>query len=595
MEEGKPQRRPRYAGEDTRPTSEKELRGWYSYGLGAEVFAVVGVGSFLPVTLEQLAREIGVLRSDGITPCINDASSQGAIKWRRDGEPTADACVVKLFGGTINTSSFAMYSFSIAVFFQAITLVSISAIADHGSHRKQILLILGYTGATACLLWLLVVPKLLLFGTLLVIISVACLGSSFVLLNSFLPLLVANHPSVSSTSTPTSTDGNPDSPGLTDPHEREGSVELSPGLEPPGLTTTLNGEKNTPEHTLSNQISSKGIGIGYAAAFIAQILSIGILLFCSKALHVESKTMPMRIILFVVGIWWALFTIPAALWLRQRPGPPLPASLSGKGRIYGLAWLSYISFAWKSLWKTIKIAVQLKQIVLFLIAWFLLSDAIATVSGTAVLFARTELHMSTTAIALVSITVMVSGILGAWTWPRISASFNLRSNQTILACILLFEIIPLYGLLGYLPFIKAWGVGGLQQPWEIFPLAVVHGFVMGGLSSFCRSFYGVLIPPGYEAAFYALYAVTDKGSSIVGPAIVGKIVDLTGTVRSGFWFLAILILLPLPFIAKVDSQRGKEDAVAMAKRLRGFAEQVEDREDEDEIEGLLGRERRSEE
>lgn len=44
MEEGQPQRRPRYAGEDTRLTSEKELRGWYSYGLGAEVFAVVGVG-----------------------------------------------------------------------------------------------------------------------------------------------------------------------------------------------------------------------------------------------------------------------------------------------------------------------------------------------------------------------------------------------------------------------------------------------------------------------------------------------------------------------------------------------------------------------
>jgi UMF1 family MFS transporter len=48
MEEGQPRRRPRYAGEDTRPTSEKELRGWYSYGLGAEVFAVVGVGTFPP-------------------------------------------------------------------------------------------------------------------------------------------------------------------------------------------------------------------------------------------------------------------------------------------------------------------------------------------------------------------------------------------------------------------------------------------------------------------------------------------------------------------------------------------------------------------
>lgn len=433
------------------------------------------------------------------------------------------------------------------------------------------------------MLWLLVVPKLLLVGTLLVIISVTCLGSSFVLLNSFLPLLVANHPTVSSTTNNTPHNGDLDSPGLTDPDEREESVELDSSTIP-----KLHGEKNTPEHTLSNTISAQGIGIGYAAAFVAQILSIGILLICSKALHVQSKTIPMRIILFVVGIWWALFTLPAALWLRQRPGPPLPASLSGKGRIFGLAWLSYIFFAWKSLWKTIKIAVQLKQIVLFLISWFLLSDAIATVSGTAVLFARTELHMSTTAIALVSITVMVSGILGAWAWPRISAYFNLRSNQTILACVLLFEIIPLYGLLGYLPFIKRWGVGGLQQPWEIFPLAIIHGFVMGGLSSFCRSFYGVLVPPGSEASFYALYAVTDKGSSVVGPAIVGRIVDVTGSVRSGFWFLAVLILLPVPIIARVDSERGKQEAVAMAKRLRGFVEDSGE-DEEEEGRGLLGR------
>lgn len=34
----------RYAGQDTRPTSEKELLGWYAYGLAAEVFAICAVG-----------------------------------------------------------------------------------------------------------------------------------------------------------------------------------------------------------------------------------------------------------------------------------------------------------------------------------------------------------------------------------------------------------------------------------------------------------------------------------------------------------------------------------------------------------------------
>lgn len=37
-------RAPRYEGEDTSPTTDRELKGWYSYGLAAEVFAVCGVG-----------------------------------------------------------------------------------------------------------------------------------------------------------------------------------------------------------------------------------------------------------------------------------------------------------------------------------------------------------------------------------------------------------------------------------------------------------------------------------------------------------------------------------------------------------------------
>ncbi|EHL02932.1 putative Autophagy-related protein 22-1 [Glarea lozoyensis 74030] len=139
--------------------------------------------------------------------------------------------------------------------------------------------------------------------------------------------------------------------------------------------------------------------------------------------------------------------------------------------------------------------------------------------------------MGTVAIALLSITATSSGILGAFVWPLISRRYELPTQKLIIACVCAMEIIPLYGLLGFIPFVKHWGVGGLQKSWEIYPLGIVHGFVMGGLSSYCRAFYGRLIPEGKEAAFYALYAVTDKGSSAVGPAIVGMIVDRTGTIR----------------------------------------------------------------
>ncbi|RDW88626.1 autophagy-related protein [Coleophoma cylindrospora] len=590
-EEGSgPQRAPRYPAEDTSLTSKRELMGWYAYGLAAEVFAVCGVGSFLPVTLEQLARENGVLFSDRTISCVAPKSSGGsgssyAVKmFARAAQDKNSQCVIQLLGHDITTSSLAMYTFSVSVLVQSLVLVSFSSVADHGTYRKKLLLFFAFTGSTASMLFLLVVPDIYFFGCMLVVVGVACLGSSFVLLNSFLPLLVLNHPQVQGESPAIAMQVR--SPGLRTPTLESDNIEIIATTPiKPGF------EVDSTELQISSAISAKGVGIGYAAAVFVQILSIILLFVMSKTDAAKlSPSLPLRLVLFCVGLWWFVFSIPTYLWLRDRPGPPLHASMAGRA-ITLKSSLAYVSFAWMSLFRTIRVAIKLRQVVIFLMAWFLLSDAVATVSATAILFARTELGMSTVQVAILSITATSSGIVGAYTWPKISLRYSLKTNNTIVACICLMEIIPLYGLLGFLPFVQSWGVGGLQQPWEIFPLGVVHGFVMGGLSSYCRSFYGRLIPPGSEAAFYALYAITDKGSSAVGPAVVGAIVDVTGTIRPAFAFLAVLIAIPAPLIYMINVESGQDDAAKMARTMKATGGETDARSEDafhhEQSEGLL--------
>jgi len=304
------------------------------------------------------------------------------------------------------------------------------------------------------------------------------------------------------------------------------------------------------ELKVSNSISSRAVGLGFAAALFVQILSI-LVLSSSKKIFGDSisSTLPLRLTLLLAGVWWLLFMIPTYLYLRPRPGPPLAnAELQSFERNKLFVLLAYISFAWRSLWRTVTIAARLKQMVIFLAAWFILSDAVASVSGTAILFARTELKFGTIEIALLSITAMLSGVAGASLIPHLSNRLQWSSNKTIIVCLVVMEGIPIYGLLGYLPFVQAWGVGGLQQSWEIYPLAIIDGMVMAGLNSYCRAIYGQLVPPGNEAAFFALFAITDKGSSAIGPAMVGRIVDLTGHIRPAFWLLTVLIAIPIPLI-----------------------------------------------
>ncbi|KAH9902302.1 autophagy-related protein 22-like protein [Xylariomycetidae sp. FL2044] len=555
----------RYPGEDTRPTSKKELAGWYTYAFAAETYVICAISSFIPILLESLARENAVLLSDRTKPCPNSTR-------KPNGSYDDRQCVLTVLGVEINTASFAMYTFSISVLIQALLVVSISCAADHGNYRKRLLLTFAWMGSFCVICYIFVFREIYILGGLLAIVSNTCFGASFVLLNSFLPLLVRHHPRVQESAA-----GIPATP---EPEAENPTFESqSPTLlaEDPLRTSTsallprhdtaseIHVLHRTPTHEeltsielqLSTQISAKGIGIGYGAALFVQCVSIMILV------AMGSSTWSQRVVLLFVGSWWAIFTIPAAFWLRPRPGPPL-ASSGSRG------WVSYIAYSWKNLFRTIKLARRLRDIVLFLASWFLISDAIATTSSTAILFAKTQLGMEPGLLGLINVISTTTGVMGAFSWSFISRHFKLRPHQTLLGCIALFEVIPIYGLLGYLPIVQRWEVGGLQKPWEMYPLAAVYGLVLGGLGSYCRSLYGELIPPGSEAAFYALYAITDKGSSIFGPVIVGAIIDGTGEIRPAFWFLAVLVGLPAPLIYFVNVERGKFEGEQLADLIEGL-------------------------
>ncbi|KAG6018740.1 Autophagy protein 22 [Claviceps citrina] len=568
-----------YAGHDARPTSYKELLGWYMYGFAAEVYVVCGIGkqstilavavrltniwppgSFIPILLETLARENGVLLSDPTKPCgSSDSKTEG------DGQ-----CVIYVLGIEINTASFAMYTFSVSVLLQALLVVSISCAADHGHYRKKLLLAFAWIGALSVMSYIFVSKETYLLGALLTILSNTSFGASFVLLNSFLPLLVRNHPEVWNARRGRNPDlsySGYESRAIEDSAlEADDANSASPLLPEDGAMPGL-GLRKMPTHEevtltelqLSSQMSAMGMGIGYIAALFVQCLAIGILI------AMKNTTWSQRVVLLVVGTWWAVFTVPSALFLRPRPGPPLVNS----GRPGCLGWIPYLTYAWKSLFRTVQQARRLVDITLFLAGWFLLSDAIATTSSTAILFAKTQLHMRPWALGMINVITTLAGILGAFGWPEVSRALGLKAHHTILVCIALFELIPIYGLLGYLPIVKSWGVLGLQQPWEMYPLAAIYGLVMGGLSSYCRSLYGELIPPGSEAAFYALYAITDKGSSVFGPTIVGAIIDGTGSIRPAFWFLGAMVGLPAPLIWLIDVERGKREGENLVATLAG--------------------------
>src|ERR1700709_753682 len=96
---------------------------------------IIETGSFIPIALEQLARERGYLSTDRSIPCTsglepNPPSYNSTLGTRKSHD--APQCILPIFGTEINTASFAMYTFSISVFIQSLLIISMSGAADHG-------------------------------------------------------------------------------------------------------------------------------------------------------------------------------------------------------------------------------------------------------------------------------------------------------------------------------------------------------------------------------------------------------------------------------------------------------------------------------
>jgi hypothetical protein len=118
------------------------------YSWASEVFATICAAIFFPVNLEQLARENGVYAYDRLTPCTADLnitshSLATSVSTSMFSDMSLSAlgatedktrCVVHFLGITwMDSSSFALYTFSISTFLQAVLVVSMSGAADYGN------------------------------------------------------------------------------------------------------------------------------------------------------------------------------------------------------------------------------------------------------------------------------------------------------------------------------------------------------------------------------------------------------------------------------------------------------------------------------
>jgi UMF1 family MFS transporter len=282
-----------------------------------------------------------------------------------------------------------------------------------------------------------------------------------------------------------------------------------------------------------DMVSAIGFSFGYLGGGLLFALNV-LMTLNPQAFGLDDVSHAVRISFLSVAIWWALFTIPVMLFVKEN-------------RNYStLGTTSAISGGFMQLWSTFKKIRSLKFTFLFLVAYWLYIDGVDTVIRMAVDYGLSiGLESSHLMIALLITqfvgfpAAIVFGKLGERRGPR----------QGIMLAIFVYFLVILWAY-------------QMTQVWEFYTLAIIIGLVQGGIQALSRSFYARIIPKANSGEFFGLYNMMGKFAAVFGPLIMGWVAVVTDSPRLSILSVLILFIFGAVLLALVNEDEARVQASA---------------------------------
>lgn len=241
-----------------------------------------------------------------------------------------------------------------------------------------------------------------------------------------------------------------------------------------------------------NTVSALGYSLGYLGGGILFAFDV-LMVLKPETFGFSDKAGAVRFSFLTVGIWWAVFTIPLILFVREIPGAKtisgLPMVMAGLRQLRG----------------TFRNIRQNRMVFLFLLAYWFYIDGVDSVIrmgtdyGNALGFNEKDLIVAILIIQFIGFPAAIAyGYLG----NRIGA------RRGIFLAIVIYIVIILSGAF-------------IQNEFHFYLLAVAIGLIQGGIQALSRSYYAKIIPAEKSAEYFGFYNMMGKFAVILGPYLVG--------------------------------------------------------------------------
>jgi len=267
---------------------------------------------------------------------------------------------------------------------------------------------------------------------------------------------------------------------------------------------------------LMDKVSAFGFALGYLGGGVLLVVNVLMITFPSS-FGLADKVMATKYSFLTVGVWWAVFSIPVFLYVKEYS---LPISNNASKPISVFANL-------KSTFLDIK---KSKYILTFLLAYWLYIDAVDTIIKMSVDYGM-ALGIDSNGIIKALLLVQFIGFPAAIFFGWLGSKIGAKKGINITLIVYLFATI---------------GAMFMSSITHFFMLAAAIGLVQGGVQSLSRSLFAKIIPYGKSAEYFSFYNMMGKSAAIIGPLLVGLSVKLTNSSRVGM--VPILLMLIVGFI-----------------------------------------------
>ncbi len=283
-----------------------------------------------------------------------------------------------------------------------------------------------------------------------------------------------------------------------------------------------------------DKVSAKGFVMGYIGSVILQIICFLFVLMPDKFGITLGKASQISFLL--VGIWWWGFG-QLALSKLPKGKPAVDKPEQGNVFTYGYKEINKV-------WKQLSHTPVLES---YLAAFFCYNMGVQTVMLAATLYGKSELNIPTTNLIIAILIIQIVAIPGAMLIAKLSEKIG--NFNALMVCISCWIILCVFGYL-----IPRDGIN------QFYTLAILVGFVMGGIQSLSRSTYAKLMPETKDTtSYFSFYDVTEKIAIVIGMFSFGFINELTGSQRNSV--LALIIFFVLGFILLLVASKKQKQAL----------------------------------